>query len=307
VKEKMTPSEITDARLDIGLAWGLKRPLQKVELGALLGYVNRDMGAAVADWETGRTRPPGPALTAIQALLDGWRPVGWQEFIRERGRLSALDALRAGEARRRAARAARGRRRRVWQQIWREQDVGQDREQDDEQLAGELFSAMFSAIIEASAVDPDRAVVDGDAVMTSLARLAACFITMEPREKQPLSCDYLFTQIRFLIDELRDAPEMHPLRGHFADFEDAEKVTTQWWKAATWPWSEKAIFQAGKIGNRPRSFVQRNNTQSFAAIERTERKIPRLFWRSGPIGPLHFSHLLLSLAIQYADNAYVFG
>lgn len=103
----------------------------------------------------------------------------------------------------------------------------QDMEQDDEQLAGELFSAMFSAIVEASAVDPGRAVVDGDAVMTTIARLAACFITMETREKQTQSVDYLFMQIRLLIDELRDAPEMHPLREHFVDFEDAEKVTTQ--------------------------------------------------------------------------------
>jgi hypothetical protein len=103
----MTPTEITDARLAIGLAWGLKRPLQKAELGTVLGYDNRDVGAAVGDWERGRTRPPGPALTAIQALLDGWRPADWQSCIRGRGRLSALDALRAGQARKRAARGSR--------------------------------------------------------------------------------------------------------------------------------------------------------------------------------------------------------
>lgn len=86
----MTPSEIIDARLAIGLAWGLKRPLQKAELGELLGYVSRDVGAAIADWETGRTRPPGPALTAIQALLDGWRPPGWQQRIPQAKRMPRM-------------------------------------------------------------------------------------------------------------------------------------------------------------------------------------------------------------------------
>lgn len=81
----MTPAEVTDARLAIGLAWGLKRPLQKAELGDLLGYINRDIGKAVSDWESGRTKVPGPAQVAIRALLDGWRPAGWRNLIRERG------------------------------------------------------------------------------------------------------------------------------------------------------------------------------------------------------------------------------
>lgn len=81
----MTPVEVTDARLAIGLAWGLKRPLQKAELADLLGYINRDIGAPVADWELGRTKVPGPAVVAIRALLDGWRPPDWRRVIRERG------------------------------------------------------------------------------------------------------------------------------------------------------------------------------------------------------------------------------
>lgn len=81
----MTPTEITDARRVIGLAWGLKRPLLKAELADLLGYINRDIGAPIAEWELGRAKVPGPAVVAIQALLDGWRPPHWRRVIRTRG------------------------------------------------------------------------------------------------------------------------------------------------------------------------------------------------------------------------------
>jgi hypothetical protein len=80
----MIPEEIADARLHIGLAWGLKRPLSKAEFGDLLGYQDRDPGNAIANWERGDTRVPGPAALAIQALLDGWRPADWQRVLRDR-------------------------------------------------------------------------------------------------------------------------------------------------------------------------------------------------------------------------------
>lgn len=70
----MTPTDITQARADLGALWGFKRPLFASELGRALGYSNRDPGEAVRDWETGKTKPPCTAIVAIKALLAGYRP-----------------------------------------------------------------------------------------------------------------------------------------------------------------------------------------------------------------------------------------
>jgi hypothetical protein len=77
----MTGSELEDVRLAIGVAWGLKRPLHRVEVGRLLRLGGRDRGGTVRSWEHGRTKIPGPAIAALQALLDGWRPHDWQKLV----------------------------------------------------------------------------------------------------------------------------------------------------------------------------------------------------------------------------------
>jgi len=77
----MTGSELEDARLAIGVAWGLKRPLHRVEVGRLLRLGGRDRGGTVRSWEHGRSKIPGPAVAALQALLDGWRPHDWQKLV----------------------------------------------------------------------------------------------------------------------------------------------------------------------------------------------------------------------------------
>jgi hypothetical protein len=77
----MTGSELEDARLQIGLAWGLKRPLNMTEMGKLLHCGGRSPGATITLWERGRNKIPGPARTAVQALIDGWRPATWQDIV----------------------------------------------------------------------------------------------------------------------------------------------------------------------------------------------------------------------------------
>jgi hypothetical protein len=80
----MTPTEVTAARLKIGLDMGLMRPLHKNEMGHLLGYNGRDPGSIVRIWEQGKGNVSRPAALLIQALLDGWRPEGWEGVIRGR-------------------------------------------------------------------------------------------------------------------------------------------------------------------------------------------------------------------------------
>jgi hypothetical protein len=77
----VTGDEVREARNIIGREMGLGRPLHLVELGRLLLLQGRDVGASVYEWEREHTLIRGPAVVAIQAMLDGWRPPGWESAI----------------------------------------------------------------------------------------------------------------------------------------------------------------------------------------------------------------------------------
>jgi hypothetical protein len=98
--------------------------------------------------------------------------------------------------------------------------------QQQQEMEQALFGAMFAAIMEASKIDPDTVVVDGDVVFYSLARMAACIITMSAPEVQAKMLDTLCQDIKLLVDDLRENPELHPFRDQFTDFDD-ERGTLQ--------------------------------------------------------------------------------
>lgn len=70
----MTPEEVRSARRILGEMWGMGRPLHAAELARALRLTGRDPGLAVIRWERGEPRISGPAMTAVRAMLDGWRP-----------------------------------------------------------------------------------------------------------------------------------------------------------------------------------------------------------------------------------------
>ncbi len=70
----MTGPDLTAARARLGEMWNLPRPLKKAELGRLLRLGSRDPGESVSDWESGKTRVPGPAVVAVQMMLNGALP-----------------------------------------------------------------------------------------------------------------------------------------------------------------------------------------------------------------------------------------
>jgi hypothetical protein len=78
----LTGDDVRNARLAIGQAMGLGRPLRLVELGELLRLEGRDVGASVWEWERDHTPVKGPTSLAIEAMVDGWRPSGWRDCIR---------------------------------------------------------------------------------------------------------------------------------------------------------------------------------------------------------------------------------
>lgn len=61
----MTPSEFKSARQ----ALGLSQP-------ALAELLRLSPGGTIYRYEAGTRKIPGPVEVAIEALLDGWRPVG---------------------------------------------------------------------------------------------------------------------------------------------------------------------------------------------------------------------------------------
>lgn len=68
----MTGKQLESAMRTLGKMWGLDRPVQMTELGRLLQIENARPNETVAGWL--RRGPPGPAATAVEALLSGWRP-----------------------------------------------------------------------------------------------------------------------------------------------------------------------------------------------------------------------------------------
>jgi hypothetical protein len=69
----VTPDELREARADLGVAWGLGRPLKASELGRALGIEARDPGRPVLAWEAGRAMPR-PFEVMIEMMLDGATP-----------------------------------------------------------------------------------------------------------------------------------------------------------------------------------------------------------------------------------------
>ena len=72
----MTGPDLTAARATLGQMWGLGRSVKKSELGRILRLGSRDPGESVSDWESGKTRIPGPAIVAVQMMLAGALPPG---------------------------------------------------------------------------------------------------------------------------------------------------------------------------------------------------------------------------------------
>ena len=70
---------VVQSRARLGVQWGLGRPLYAAELGRMLLMGGRDPGETIRNWETGRTRVPGPALVAIEMMLEGANPV-WERM-----------------------------------------------------------------------------------------------------------------------------------------------------------------------------------------------------------------------------------
>lgn len=79
----MTGKDIHSARAKIGKMWGLKRPLYLTELGELLRLTGRDPGATVRLWENDRNPVSGPAATAVEAMLSGFKPAHWESVVRK--------------------------------------------------------------------------------------------------------------------------------------------------------------------------------------------------------------------------------
>lgn len=71
---RMTPSQIREARAQIGALWGLARPLRAAELGRVLRLKGRNPGATVLNWEAGRDEVSGPVSVAIEMMLAGAIP-----------------------------------------------------------------------------------------------------------------------------------------------------------------------------------------------------------------------------------------
>lgn len=70
----MNGDDMRNARKTLGLAWGFGRPLLMVELGRALRLGGRDKGAAIRDYERGKTSISGPIAVAIEMMLAGAMP-----------------------------------------------------------------------------------------------------------------------------------------------------------------------------------------------------------------------------------------
>lgn len=79
----MYPSEMRDARSAIGAKWGLGRALRKSELAEVLGFHGRDPGQQIANYENGITPIKGPVELAVKAMLAGYRPPNYPEWLKK--------------------------------------------------------------------------------------------------------------------------------------------------------------------------------------------------------------------------------
>lgn len=77
----MTGQDVYDARMFLGMAWGLGRGLTAAEFGRILRLKGQTPGRQVLRWEAG-ANVPGPASVAIEMMMRGGRPEALQTMER---------------------------------------------------------------------------------------------------------------------------------------------------------------------------------------------------------------------------------
>jgi hypothetical protein len=70
----MTPDEMKDARAQLGVIWGKKRPISKAAMGRALGLGGSDPGQSIHDYERGTTKISGPISRLVRIYLRGVLP-----------------------------------------------------------------------------------------------------------------------------------------------------------------------------------------------------------------------------------------
>jgi hypothetical protein len=70
----MNGEDMTAARYRLGIIWRLGRPVSHSELGRILRLGANDVGAAVRDYERGKSRITGPIAVALLMMLAGAIP-----------------------------------------------------------------------------------------------------------------------------------------------------------------------------------------------------------------------------------------
>jgi hypothetical protein len=71
----MNGNDLPAIRAQLGILWGLKRPLRKAELGRACGYTKLNAWRAVARWESSDAELIPPVVRLLEAMLHaGYRP-----------------------------------------------------------------------------------------------------------------------------------------------------------------------------------------------------------------------------------------
>lgn len=76
----MTGEQLACARRTLSAQWGIS--LSAADFGRLLGFVGRDPGLTVLDYEKGKRPVSGPVTLAVQLMLDGARPSDLEDRLR---------------------------------------------------------------------------------------------------------------------------------------------------------------------------------------------------------------------------------
>ena len=85
----MAPSDIWEARKELGELWGLGRPITWAELGRALRLAGHDPSQSVRDYERGKTTISGPVSVCIELFLLGCIPPDGLGEVIERERETA--------------------------------------------------------------------------------------------------------------------------------------------------------------------------------------------------------------------------
>lgn len=70
----MTAEDMKKARVTLGQAWGLGRPLRATEMGRACRLGGSDPGQSIIDYEKGATKISGPLSALVQVYLAGMTP-----------------------------------------------------------------------------------------------------------------------------------------------------------------------------------------------------------------------------------------